>query len=242
MTEVGFIRDAVANGDWLVGAVNYDEDLHFSSYYLRASTPQQAAPYYPGYGTILAFYEDFTERYYLQRADCRAAAEVLTRKAVDDPDWLGDMLEAIVDGCNELDGVFPSGMTAASLARLDTAEIVALYEAHHRQHSKLYVLARVPEALDRGVNYFTNYLRSHLETLGVHAERVDETFNRLTQPVSASVLAQYIIEFDRLLLSVRRDRHIRSRMIAYPQKARILGSHHLMEHVREFTARWKYLI
>ena len=241
MTDMIDLAEIVNAGEWLVGAINYDEDLHFSSYYLRASTPQQTIPHYPGYRSILAFYEDFTERYYLRRAECVESAETLVKKAVADPDWLGDILDTIVEECNELDTVFPSGLTPMSLSRLDIAEIIGIYNKHHRQHSSLYGVARVPEALDRGVNYFTNYLRSHLETLGVHAEQLDDTFNRLTQPVSASVLAQYIIDFDQLLLAVRRDRHTRELMAAFPQKARIMGSHHLMEHVREFTSKWKYL-
>jgi hypothetical protein len=43
-TSVHHFRNRLQGQQWLKGAVNYDEDLHFSSYYLRASSAQLTRP------------------------------------------------------------------------------------------------------------------------------------------------------------------------------------------------------
>src|ERR1035441_10667659 len=61
--------------EWVKGAVNYDEDLHFSTYYLRASCSGVTLPLnYPGYSCIVASYEGFHETYYLLKEECRESA------------------------------------------------------------------------------------------------------------------------------------------------------------------------
>ena len=57
--------------DWVQGAVNYDEDLHFSSFYLRASCASHTGRLYRGYTCLVAIYEGFNEHYYLLKEECR---------------------------------------------------------------------------------------------------------------------------------------------------------------------------
>ncbi|HEX9430455.1 MAG TPA: hypothetical protein VF944_08770, partial [Candidatus Bathyarchaeia archaeon] len=45
-----------AQRDWLEGGTNHDEDLHFSTYYLRASLADVSGTGFPGYSIIVANY------------------------------------------------------------------------------------------------------------------------------------------------------------------------------------------
>src|SRR4051812_39527977 len=67
------LRQAIQATKWIVGAVNLDEDLHFSSYYLRASAkanlPDHLRAY--GYSKIIAVFHDLNERYFLSETECQ---------------------------------------------------------------------------------------------------------------------------------------------------------------------------
>src|SRR5579885_3544669 len=80
---------------WVKGAVNYDEDLHFSTYYLRTSCSKITAPLYPGYSHIVASYEAYTETYYLLKEECRESAVAIVDRALRQPGWLPGILKEI---------------------------------------------------------------------------------------------------------------------------------------------------
>jgi len=52
----------VADREWVKGAVNYDEDLHFSTYYVRASCSNVTGSLYPGYSCIVGSYDGLRKR------------------------------------------------------------------------------------------------------------------------------------------------------------------------------------
>src|ERR1700687_3506866 len=81
--------------EWVKGAVNYDEDLHFSTFYLRASCAGQTGKLYPGYTSLVAFYEGFNEHYYLLKSECRATAVAIVEKALRQPAWLPRIVREI---------------------------------------------------------------------------------------------------------------------------------------------------
>lgn len=241
MLDLDTLRDQIRDFDWIVGAVNYDEDLHFSSYYLRASTPARTDSFYPGYGLIIGFYENFTERYFLKKDECANNAEVLTRRALRDPAWLRYILDEIVHRSNALTQAFPPNMSPAYLTSAPNQELLTSYELHHRLHTDLYTYARIPEALDRGVDYFTNYLRGHLTSKLTAADDLNEVFNQLTQPVTASVLAQAILDLERIVGVVKHDQRTRELLLSYPRMARMLLPYGILERVRAYAEKWRYL-
>lgn len=231
---------SLADEQWVVGAVNYDEDLHFSSYYLRASL-RSSDEISVGYRYIAGFYENGNETYYLLRRECEEVANELLRHATHDPEWLANVLREVISHSAGLETLFDEGTTAEMLRRYTNGELVALYERHHAKNTTMYRWARLPEALDRGVLTFTTYLRDYLNARDVPVEATDEIFLRLTQPTSESVLAEELINFQRLVDATRgylADKPLaptspgRLRMILPPP---ILGA--LQEHVR----RWRYL-
>jgi phosphohistidine swiveling domain-containing protein len=239
--EIEKLSHLVEEYDWIIGAANYDEDLHFSSYYLRASTPRRTNGYYPGYSSIFAFYEDFNERYYLRRDECEASARAIVRHSLRDPPWLEGILDEIVHRSDRLQSVFNARPNRSAFRRMQTEELLSLYRRHHELHSDLYTYARVPEALDRGVNYFTAHLRSHLVESHLSETDVDEVFSALTQPVNPSVLAQELLDFDRIVRRTRHEQNVRSLLLSFPRKAQLLMSQSLLSRIQRHVDKWRYL-
>ena len=186
------LRRAIQGQEWVKGAVNYDEDLHFSSFYLRASCTGGTDSLYPGYTRLLAFYEDFNEHYFLLKSECRSTAAAIVRRAIRQPRWLPRILHEIERRSDALAGIFPPDTSPATLARLSNPEVLAYYHRHAATHRALYKYARLPEALDRGVSYFSSYLKGHLRDTGLTVSECEQTFAVLSQPVVPSVLSQEI--------------------------------------------------
>jgi hypothetical protein len=145
--------------DWIVGAVNFDEDLHFSSFYTRQSCqkwlPDELKRF--GYSTLVAVYEDFNEIYYLPKSECVRVAEDLLELIRETPLWLQDVIDRIYRLADDLVRVFPYEEDRVSFPNLTDAELLSLYRLHNEKHRALYQWARIPEALDRGVSTFTSY-------------------------------------------------------------------------------------
>lgn len=233
---------AVTEGaDWLVGAVNYDEDLHFSSYYLRASCIHGTGDLYTGYTALVAFYDHFTERYYIPVDQCQSVARSLTQRALGEPDWLREALHEIVHRCDLLGTIFDSTVTAHSLSQLTRNDLVALYKRHDQAHRELYKYARLPEALDRGLSFFTGFLKDHLLSKGMSPEEAETAFAALTQPVTPSILAQELFEFEQLVNSVRLDLPHTSFIYSHPRLARMFLRPAFLTRLSEHRDKWKYL-
>lgn len=235
------LRDQLNSEIWIKGAVNYDEDLHFSTYYLRGSGAQATAGLYPGYSTVVAFYEGFTETYYLLREECRRVAVTIVDKALKRPTWLPRVLREIGRRSDALQRIFPSKISASWLARQTTADIVALYRRHDKAHRGLYRYARLPEALDRGVNYFTEYLMSQLRLAGLSEAAAAEAFATLSAPSVPSILAQEIMEFDSLVEFARQHERELRRLIGDPGRSRMSLSPELLKRIELHRKKWQFL-
>jgi phosphohistidine swiveling domain-containing protein len=232
------LRDLIERNEWVKGAVNYDEDLHFSSFYLRASHASRTKPLYPGYTSILAFFEGCNERYYLLKSECTRTATVLIQRALAQPAWLPKILKKITRLSDALTDIFDPATNADSLASLSLAELSALYSRHAAAQRALYTYARLPEALDRGDSCFTTYLKSCLRERGLALSACEDAFAALSEPAVPSVLYQELIEFEDIVLAARADEplvvggHGRFRMFLRPQTLRRLRQH---------LAKWQYL-
>ena len=79
---------------WVVGAVNIDEDIHFSSYYLKQSMESFLPSEFKGLGykNIVAIYEDFNETYYIPLKECEEVSDNLIQKSLDDPLFMDDII------------------------------------------------------------------------------------------------------------------------------------------------------
>lgn len=186
----------LAGVDLVLGGVNLHQDLHFSTFYLRASLASTTLTDYPGYTFVLAVYEDGVERYFIAADEAERTAKWLIDRCTSEPGWLEEKLVAI-EACSErLAEAFPPGMTAESLRETATGDLLAIYRQHNSAHRELYRVARMPEALDRGLPYFSDYLRTYLRTAGVADADIPHVFEALTVPQTPSVIAQQETAFE----------------------------------------------
>ncbi len=236
-----WLRTLVADGDWVIGAVNYDEDLHFSTYYLRASLADNLGHDCPGYSHIVGIYEDFTERYYLLKDECIATAASIVHRALEAPDWLPTILDEIRHLSDALASIFPSSLSQSELAEFTDDELSSLYRDHHRRHTDLYRVARIPEALDRGVSWYSTYLRRYLRETGADAELAEEHFAQLTQPATVSVLTQELAEFDGILAKALRVGTLTTVAQAFPRRARLLLPPEVITELNAHWRKWRFL-
>lgn len=235
------LRKLAAEQSWVKGAVNYDEDLHFSSYYLRASCSALAEPLYPGYSFVVASYEGFNETYWLLKEECRSCAKAIVERALRQPRWLSRVLAEIRRRSDALEGIFRPETSASLLARLPDAALLSLYKRHDARNRALYQVARLPEALDRGVSYFTEYLMAHLRAHGLSPAAADEAFAVLSQPVVPSVLAQEIVEFDEIVHYARTHPDAIPPAADGPGRARIVLDPELFRRLEAHREKWRFL-
>jgi phosphohistidine swiveling domain-containing protein len=203
------LRDLIESHDWITGAVNFDEDLHFSSFYLRASCKKYMTPQMQEYGytSIVAIHQNFNETYYIRRDECISVAEALLRKIREKPEWLEDLLLQIAARAGDLAKVFPYDRASTPFRGMARSDILAIYRSHNRAHRLLYEVARIPEALDRGVGLFEKYLRDQLrERMGISSSdrrQLNCNFNLLTFPETASQVHTELAEFRDLVKEVQ---------------------------------------
>jgi phosphohistidine swiveling domain-containing protein len=235
------LEELLQRHEWVKGAVNYDEDLHFSTFYLRASCDHVTAPLYLGYRSVVAFYSGFNEQYFLRRDECEATATALVQKSLDQPCWLPRILQEIRRRSDALEQVFRPELTDDRLADLSRARLLALYRRHAARQRALYRVARLPEALDRGVSYFSNYLKSYLRGLGLSAAACDETFAAFSMPVVPSVLAQELLDFDAIVRSARADAAVRETAARCRNKVQLFLSAEVLRRLDAHRRRWQYL-
>ena len=240
------ILNTISQHKWVLGAINLDEDLHFSSFYLRTSVSSYTAPLYPGYSVIIGIYKPFQEEYYLQKEECIHNSDFLIQKALEDYEWWEEILRRIQKLTSTLEGIFPDTCCPRELfASMSTEDLLDLYQRHNEQHLHLYKYARVPEAMDRGINRFTEYLKSYLQAQGVDEENIFATFDSLinletSRLPSFSVMLQELKElvdlFKSSLSSETLDMFVQS-----PQRARKLLPAEFIIKMRKFIKKWRFV-
>lgn len=192
---------------WLVGAVNLDEDIHFSSFYLfnsiAAFLPQEYKKF--GYKNIIAIYNDFNETYYVPENECIEVSQQLIKSGEQDCNFWDKMLKTITQKIGDLEKVF-QGIEVSSFAHMSNDDLLNLYKKHNNVHKDLYVYARIPEALDRGNSTFTNYLKEYLRKLSdefMDEDKLGDVFQKLTYPENLSYTGLETVELYRLIQLVK---------------------------------------
>jgi phosphohistidine swiveling domain-containing protein len=189
--------------DLILGSVNAHQDLHFSTFYLRASLSSATLPHYPGYSFILSVYENGVERYFIAAREAEQTSKWLINRCASEPYWLSEKLSAIESRSRQLAQAFPQTTTAESLRHTSTDDLVATYLQHNSLHRALYQYARIPEALDRGSPFFSDYLREYLRQIGVADSDLLGVFQALTTPRIPSIIAQEERAFNAIVATAR---------------------------------------
>jgi len=193
----------LTNSVFLLGDINLHEDLHFSTYYLRASLSAVTRSDYPGYSLILADYNTGNERYFILEEEAERTAQWLINRCVANPRWLSGKLTAIEHHARRLSKAFSDTTSVETFRALNTEDLVAVYLRHDALHKALYRYARIPEALDRGRPFFSDYLRQYLAKIGTPSADLPNVFEALTTARVPSVVAEAERAFDEIVAAVR---------------------------------------
>src|SRR5712692_2889826 len=106
--------------------MNVHQDLHFSTFYLRASLSSNTLPDYPGYSLILALYEDGIERYFIPAQEAERTSKWLINRSVSDPDWLAKKLSAIEVHSRRLADAFPDTIAGRNFHDTSIGKLIAI--------------------------------------------------------------------------------------------------------------------
>ena len=230
---------------WTVGAVNFDEDLHFSSFYLKQSLASNLGESYRafGYKTLIAVYRDFNETYYISTDECRSVAERLIQKITKNPLWMQDVLEEIHRRAIELRDVFVYPASSQPFRDMTDFQLLTIYRNHNTAHLRLYEVARIPEALDRGFNIFTEQLKTYLKSRGTefHSEgSLNHVFGAMTAPEEKNPLGMDQEEFIGLLQRIVSDQQDRNAFSGSTRRRYLHLSPAVIRGIEDYRDRWMY--
>ena len=187
---------------WLLGAVNQDEDIHFSSLYLGQSMkynlPEKFRNF--GYEEIIAIYENFNERYYIREKECIKVANNLISTLINDLEFWDNLSKEIKESMEELEQVF-NDEKCENFEKMTDSHILSYYRKHYEAHKQLYIYARIPETLDRGIPSFTLFLKQYLKNKDKELndeKKLNEVFEWLTYPENINYTGREIIDLNEI--------------------------------------------
>lgn len=243
--EVDVFKLIELNSQWLVGAVNFDEDLHFSSFYLYQSwkhkLPSELSEF--GYTCLIACFKDFREKYYIPENECQRVAEALINTMKLKPLWFNSVLDKIKIYADELSLVFPFNPDSYPFKNMADYDLLKYYSLHNLSHTKLYQYSRLPEALDRGKNYFTNYLREYLKNL--HEDFLDNkilngVFEIFTFPEEESIAGTEFSEFIEILSKIKNDSALKELFGNSSKQIYLSAEREILKEISEHREKWTF--
>ena len=240
------LRRLVEEPRWIVGAINLDEDLHFSSFYTRQSCKKYALPEFNefGYSRLVGIYENFNETYFVPEDECVRVGQALLRRIRDHPSWLEEILVRVRRLCDDLGEVFPYSTDVAPFRASSNEDLLALYAEHNTRHTALYQVARIPEALDRGVATFTNYLKEYLRNrspeLADSPARLNRVFLWMTYPEEIDPATQETAEFYELLREVKSSAEGQSWVSGGARRAWLHLPPPIIEQISAYRDKWRF--
>lgn len=225
------------NQKWISCGVNLDEDIHFSTTYLRMSLNKNIGHIFRGYSSFVAIYENFNEEYFLIEDECIQLAEQLTRKIIVDFPWFEQVLDNVVCKTDLLRKVFDEKkITQLYLKTQSNTFLKDLYKAQLNASLALYAYARIPEVLDRGVNYFTNYLLKYLNEIFSKSD-VYEEFFLLTATAEKSIFQVADDDLKKIIRMIPRETlenaTVRGLRLELPIQVR--------DEINTYVEKWRYL-
>lgn len=231
---------------WLLGAVNQDEDVHFSSLYLGQSIkynlPEELMKF--GYEEIVAVYENFNERYYIREKECINVANNLISILINDAEFWENLSKKIKEALEELKDVF-NDEKCEKIEEMKDEEILSYYRKHYETHKQLYIYARIPETLDRGVPSFTSFLKQYLKTRDKELDdekKLNEVFEWLTYPENINYTGREILDVNEISDKIMRSSSVQEQEMWKSSTGRFLM--HMKPDVigiiDNYVDTWKY--
>ena len=241
---IKFIENVINDHDWIIGGKNFDEDLHFSSFYLRQSSSKYLNKKSKiGYNTIIALYEDFNETYYIPRSECNRVASYLLNRIINRPEWMNKINDVIYRLCDNLSNVFSVYNINDDFAELSNEELMKLYKKHNLAHWKLYQVARIPEALDRGEELFTNHLKIYLRDKCkiTELQELNQLFYKLTMPEKPTIFQQETFELLNIINDIEKRPSQRKLFQNQDRRLMLKAAPRILKKINVHKNKWGFI-
>lgn len=232
---------------WVIGAVNLNEDIHFSSFYLRQSMqkylPSELKKF--GYHNITAVYENFNEIYYIPKKECIEVSECLIDHCLGNVDFWKEIFSKIEEKIDVLNKVFADLPPKGSFQGLSNEEILEYYNKHNAAQRDLYIYANILEALDCGVPTFTMFLKDYLKGCSEELrdeEKLNEVFDALTYPEKMGCFGESILEMSTILSIIRKNITEKEKEEWRISKGRYIMrmKKEIVNIIEDYLNRWKF--
>lgn len=222
---------------WVSCGINLDEDVHFSTTYLRMSLNENIKHIFQGYTAFVAIYDNFNEEYFFDEDECIEIARNLIAKIISDGPWFDQILDNVIKKADILSGIFnEQEMGYDFLKKRSNDELKGLYKKQLDATLALYEYARIPEILDRGVNYFTDFLLNYLKQM-LNKNEVYEEFRLLTKASEKSIYQKADDDLKKIVEMIPQELLInptvRNLRLGLPLNVR--------NKITDFLQKWKYL-
>ncbi|RZK21857.1 MAG: hypothetical protein EOO43_10325, partial [Flavobacterium sp.] len=188
-------------------------------------------------------FKDFNEIYYIPETECQRVAETLISKIKNNPFWFNDILEKTKKLTDNLAKVFPFEPDSRPFKNMSNIELATYYSNHHNAHTSLYQYSRLPEALDRGKNYFTNYLKSTLRELNddfSDPKKLNEVFEIFTFPEDLSIAGIELTEFIEILEKIRKDSGLKELIGNQARDIFLKADPQFLKEINEHREKWTF--
>lgn len=231
------MRQYLESKKWISCGINLDEDIHFSTSYLRMSIDKNIGHIFSGYTSFIAIYENFNEEYFLEEDECIRVAKKLIHKITMDYSWFEQILKNIIKRTDILCKAFDEHeITKVYLKKQDNSTLKNLYKMQLKASLSLYEYARIPEILDRGVNYFTNYLIEYLKKV-LKKDDVYEEFLLMTATGEKSIFQKSDEDLQKIIQMIPKE----LLMNATVRSLRLKLPIEVKEEIDAYLDKWRYL-
>ena len=226
-----------SENNWVTAGINLDEDLHFSTTYLRMTINSNNGKVFKGYSSLVAYYENFNEEYYLLADECKVLAAQLIQKIKSDSKWFDNILSEIIIRSKRLYDCFnEEKCTQNYFHSLSNDELYDIYLKQYNLTISLYEYARIPEILDRGEKYFTNYLLNYLVNL-VGKDLSHIAFSKLIKTSQVSVYKQSQLELQDMVNIISAEQYNEHTKRYF----RLYLPPRVKEMICAYVKKWKFL-
>ena len=193
----------------------------------------------------VAIYEHFNDTYHIPLKECEEVSDNLIQKSLDDPLFMDDIINKITKLIYELRDVFDFEPSINMFSNMSDSRLLQYYQRHDEVHRKLYIYARIPETLDRGVSTFTNYLKDYLKERNEELyddRKLNEVFEILTYPENISMSGIEILELYQLICDIKKDEK-ESQIKAFSgsgKRTMIRMNYDTYHKVENFANKWAF--
>jgi phosphoenolpyruvate synthase/pyruvate phosphate dikinase len=223
---------------WVIGGKNVDEDPHFSLFYLKPTAYDPTG--ICDYKEVYSYYDGFNETYFVKKSITKEISIALLDRVIKDPRFLKKINTNIKEECDQIKNWVHKNMDFVKNSnKYSPKQVFELYKQHNKLTANLYKYSRVPQALDRGTNVFTNYLLDYLKEKDPKNFLV--IFHSLATPEMATEMSKADFELNNLIIKIRKNKKYKEIFKKFPSKEFLFFDRKISQTISDYIKHWGHL-